>query len=586
MSGAEQHFSDVLGRLAELPAPEQVRVLTDLVCAETEAALRAIRRESATPVDAERSFQEQGLDSLGLVTLQRGVNDATGLTLPPTIGFDHPTPAALAVFLRAELLGEPGEGDGAPVGSADQAAGHPSARDDSDPVVIVGTGCHFPGGIDSADDLWQLVADGREVLGDFPTDRDWDIERLLNGAPEWLPPETGVVRLGTDAVTVERKPRVGPRRRQEISDTDTAYMIFTSGTTGRPKGVVMSHRGVTSFYRGMLAYSIVGREDRVATTSPLQFDFSLLDIGLALGSGAAVVPVPRDVLRFPRHFLHLLKDAEVTQVNGVPSIWRSVLRHEGEQLAALDRIRGVLFCGEVFPMPELRHLQQLLPAARIVNCYGATESMACSFTDVPRPIPESLEALSIGFAHPGAEMTLVDQAGRPVDESGVVGEIHLRSPALFTGYWGDPEATRAALVPDPLEPRSGQAVFRTGDLARRGDDGELYFCGRADSQVQIRGNRVELGEVERRLLDFPAVTAAAAVVVPGADAAQEGTLSAFVVVESGAAPFDLRELRDFCRLALPAYMIPKAIRTVDRLPVTPNGKTDKAALTKLLVAVG
>ena len=408
----------------------------------------------------------------------------------------------------------------------------------------------------------------------------------VNGAPEWLPPETGVVRLGTDAVTVERKPRVGPRRRQEISDTDTAYMIFTSGTTGRPKGVVMSHRGVTSFYRGMLAYSIVGREDRVATTSPLQFDFSLLDIGLALGSGAAVVPVPRDVLRFPRHFLHLLKDAEVTQVNGVPSIWRSVLRHEGEQLAALDRIRGVLFCGEVFPMPELRHLQQLLPAARIVNCYGATESMACSFTDVPRPIPESLEALSIGFAHPGAEMTLVDQAGRPVDESGVVGEIHLRSPALFTGYWGDPEATRAALVPDPLEPRSGQAVFRTGDLARRGDDGELYFCGRADSQVQIRGNRVELGEVERRLLDFPAVTAAAAVVVPGADAAQEGTLSAFVVVESGAAPFDLRELRDFCRLALPAYMIPKAIRTVDRLPVTPNGKTDKAALTKLLVAVG
>ncbi|MFD9195565.1 beta-ketoacyl synthase N-terminal-like domain-containing protein, partial [Streptomyces phaeochromogenes] len=183
MSRAEQHFSDVLGRLAELPAPEQVRVLTDLVCAETEAALRAIRRESATPVDAERSFQEQGLDSLGLVTLQRGVNDATGLTLPPTIGFDHPTPATLAVFLRAELLGEAGENDGDPVGSADPAEGHPAA-DDSDPVVIVGIGCHFPGGIDSADDLWQLVADGREVLGDFPTDRDWGIEHLFDADPD------------------------------------------------------------------------------------------------------------------------------------------------------------------------------------------------------------------------------------------------------------------------------------------------------------------------------------------------------------------------------------------------------------------
>ncbi|MFE5793578.1 AMP-binding protein [Streptomyces sp. NPDC056503] len=400
------------------------------------------------------------------------------------------------------------------------------------------------------------------------------------GSPSWLPPGTGSARFGAGGLEPGRPVPPRARVRREITGTDTAYMIFTSGTTGRPKGVVMSHRGVTSFYRGMLAHALITPDDRVASTSPLQFDFSLLDIGLALGSGAAVVPVPRDVVRFPRRFVGLLDAAEVTHVNGVPSIWRSALRHEAEALARLDRLTSVLYCGEPFPLTELRALQGLLPRLRIVNCYGATESMACSFTDVPRPLPDDLENPSIGFAHPGAEMLLVDPWGRPVERPGEVGEIYLRSPALFTGYWDDPVATAAVLVADPLEPRSGQIVFRTGDLAYRGEAGDLYFAGRADDQVQIRGNRVELGEVERRILEFPGVAAAAAVVVPdGAEG--EYALGVFAVAARGAEVQE-RALRSFCRDSLPAYMIPKAVRLVDELPVTPNGKTDRKALAGLL----
>ncbi|HZG04702.1 MAG TPA: AMP-binding protein [Streptomyces sp.] len=384
-------------------------------------------------------------------------------------------------------------------------------------------------------------------------------------------------RFGPDGLTVERRPAPRVRHRRELTGTDTAYVIFTSGTTGRPKGVVMSHRAVLSFYRGMLHHGIVTDQDRVATTSPLQFDFSLLDIGLALGSGAAVVPVPRTLLRWPSRFLRVLRDTGATQVNGVPSIWRQALRHLPDELARLEAVRGVLFCGEEFPLPELRRLQQLLPHARLVNCYGATESMACSFTDVPNPLTEDVERLSIGFAHPGAEMTVIDAQGRPVEEPGVTGEIHLRSPALFTGYWDDPAATRAALVPDPLDPRSGQVVFRTGDLACRGEHGELYFCGRVDSQVQIRGNRVELGEVERRLLEFPGVTAATALVLRPPSG--EAELAAFVVFGPGARVAGEAELAGFCRQALPGYMVPQTTFAVDGLPVTANGKVDRAALT-------
>ncbi|MFI7089800.1 AMP-binding protein [Streptomyces lydicus] len=412
------------------------------------------------------------------------------------------------------------------------------------------------------------------------------------GIREHLPGTHGTARFGPDGLTVERAPERHRPRRRVPCVTDPAYIIFTSGTTGRPKGVVMSHRAVTAFYRGMLAHRIATPEDRIASTSPLQFDFSLLNIGLALGSGASVVPVPQGLVRWPRRLLRVLRETGATQVNGVPSIWRQTLRHEPERLAALDRLRSVLFCGEEFPLPELRRLQQLLPQARIINCYGATESMACSFEDVPNPLPEDAEQLSIGVAHPGAEMLLVGEDGAVVDEPGVPGEIHLRSPALFSGYWDDPEATRAALVPDPLCPQSGQLVLRTGDLAFRGDDGGFRFCGRTDSQVQLNGNRVELGEVERRLTEFPGATAASAMALPRPDGGGL-QLTAFVVLAAGRATADraagdpaaadpaataAAELRTFCAQTLPAYMVPQEIQLLDALPTTSNGKVDRTAL--------
>jgi len=397
-----------------------------------------------------------------------------------------------------------------------------------------------------------------------------------DGLRTGLPAHVGTGRFGPTGVVLERTPPVKPLHRSQRAASDPAYIVFTSGSTGVPKGVVMSHRGILAFYRSLLGRQFVGAEDRVATTSPFQFDFTLLDIGLALGSGAAVVPVPRGHLRWPRRFVGFLAAAGVTHVNGVPSIWRTVLRYEPEQLAALTKVRGMLYSGERFPPPELRQLQDALPQARIVNCFGSTESVACTFTEVPRDLRPDDERLSIGSPEPGSEILLMDEAGRPVSHPGVVGEMHLRSPALFTGYWNDPVATRAALVPDPLNPRSGQLVYRSGDYAYRGRDGELYFVGRVDSLVKIRGNRVELGEVERKLLEFPGLAAAAAVVVPRPD--DDPTLRAFVVPEDPVGVFDEMALTAFCIRELPDYMVPQELRVLAELPVNENGKVDRLAL--------
>ncbi|MFG1949341.1 AMP-binding protein [Nonomuraea sp. NPDC048826] len=401
----------------------------------------------------------------------------------------------------------------------------------------------------------------------------------LPGHDVEAPPGMGVAGFAAGALTPRRPPAPRTRHRREVLATDTAYIIFTSGTTGRPKGVVMDHRANIAFYRGTLHQGVVAEHDRVGIASPFHFDFCLGGIALSLGQGATVVPIPRSRLGWPRLFLALLRDAEVTHVQGVPSIWGPVLRHEPDRFAGLDRLERILFSGEDFPLADLRRLQGLRPGLRLINCYGATESMACSFTDVPEPIPEDLDRLSIGFAHPGAEMLLIGADGEPVTEPGAVGEIHLDSPALFTAYWEDPEATAATLVPHPFTPASGRRVLRTGDLAHRGPDGELYFRGRADSQVQIRGNRVELGELERRLAEFPGVTAAVALAVKDGDAAE---LAGCVVMERGAPPLDAMKVRAFCAAVLPGYMVPRGLHVIADVPTTANGKIDRDTLAKRL----
>ncbi|QES09282.1 AMP-dependent synthetase [Streptomyces venezuelae] len=364
-----------------------------------------------------------------------------------------------------------------------------------------------------------------------------------------------------------------PGERHTPAPSDPLYIIFTSGSTGEPKGIVMSHGAVVSFYRGFSGFG-VRPGVRLGSTSPLQFDFSLLDLGLALGAGGCLVQVPALLLQQPQGLVRHLRHHGVEQMNGVPSIWRGVLDAGAADLLADTPLDTILYAGEGFPLHGLQELRRALPAARIVNGFGHSESIACAWKVLPGEIPHREGRVPFGSrAIDGMRMYLVRPDGTPEDRPGEVAELYVEGDALFDGYWQDPETTGAALVPSPLG--TGRRAFRSGDLASRDERGEFYFHARKDSQVKIRGNRVELEEIDACLLGHPAVDLSATIV-----SGTGGSIVTFVR-PSAPAPGGLAdELRRHAVRHLPRYMVPSRFRIVDEIPLTSNGKTDRHEMAR------
>lgn len=369
----------------------------------------------------------------------------------------------------------------------------------------------------------------------------------------------------------------GPAAAERVLDTDLAYLIFTSGTTGRPKGIMMTHGAAATFLRALVEHCGLTPDDRVGSVAPLSFDFSLLDLACALGSGATLVLVPPLLPHHPPAFVDFLLQHGVTQMSGVPSIWRAALAGGLDQLSRLaGRLRHIFYAGEAFSVQDVRRLQAALPAIRIINCFGHSESIACSFRDLEHPLDPDHTRVPFAQAHRGVELLLLDEQQRPVERPGEVGELYLRGPSLFSGYWGDPQATAEALIPHPLRPLGGERVFRSGDLASRAPGGDFYFEGRRDLQVKIGGNRIELEEIERCLAAHPAVDA---VCVAKAGSGLDAKLVAFVAAHAAGEGL-VAELRPLCARALPRYMMPSVFQLVAELPLTLNGKVDRHALVR------
>lgn len=341
----------------------------------------------------------------------------------------------------------------------------------------------------------------------------------------------------------------------------------------------MTHRAILAFFRALVNYCNLNTAAKVGTIAPLQFDFSLLDLGLTLGSGATLVQIPRKLSLIPPKLISYIDQQQITQLNCVPAIWQLLLHYAAPDIAKLHHLKTTLFAGESFPLSQIVKLQSLLPQIKIINCFGQSESIACSFTEVPNPLPANSKNLSIGFAHPGAEMLLLDENQQEINLPDQIGEIYLRGANLFSGYWKDPSATNAALIPNPLNPLSGEKIFRTGDLAYKGDQGELYLAGRRDLQVKIRGNRVELEEIERVLGQHPHITQAVAIALKEVD---NTILTAFLVGTANISVPTTQEIRSFCREILPAYMIPDQVHYLGHLPININGKVDRQALIEAL----
>jgi amino acid adenylation domain-containing protein len=344
-----------------------------------------------------------------------------------------------------------------------------------------------------------------------------------------------------------------------VEPGELAYILYTSGSTGEPKGVAISHLGARSFVDWAVALLAPGPEDRFANHAPLAFDLSVLDLYAAFASGAAVCLIP-DGTWSPARLVEIVRREQLTLWYSVPSALVLMMEHGG--LLALDRLplRAILFAGEPFPPAQLRRLMRRWPAPRYLNLYGPTETNVCTCCELAAPPAEGAAAVPIGRACCGDRVWAVRPDGEPAGP-GEEGELMVAGPTVMRGYWGRPE-----LAGRP---------YATGDLVRLEADGNYVFVGRRDQCVKLRGRRIELGEIESVLAAHPAVAEAAAVVAGEGLAAR---LAAFVVPRGSGAPVDLLDIKRHCALHLPPYMIVEELRQLAALPRSRNGKLDRGRL--------
>ncbi|MCP5150487.1 MAG: amino acid adenylation domain-containing protein [Chromatiales bacterium] len=356
-----------------------------------------------------------------------------------------------------------------------------------------------------------------------------------------------------------------------------AYVMYTSGSTGEPKGVSVTHRGIVRLVRGA-NYVTLDQEQVIAQFAPLAFDAATFEIWGALLNGGKLVVVP-----FGPEGLDRL--GEVIRRERVTTLWLTAALFNGmvgERTAELGGVRQLLAGGEALSTPHVAKALDAWPRTTIVNGYGPTENT--TFTCCHRIDRADLDrpGIPIGYPVSNTWAYVLDAAGQPVPD-GVPGELWAGGDGVAEGYWNRPELTAERFVPDPFSSRPGARMYRTGDRVRRGTGGWLEFLGRFDDQVKIRGFRVELGEIEAALERERTVRAA--VVLCREDEPGDKRLVAYVVLDGArAVPLDgdadqaVKALRATLERRLPRYMVPSAFVLMDALPLNANGKVDRRSL--------
>lgn len=363
----------------------------------------------------------------------------------------------------------------------------------------------------------------------------------------------------------------------EVGETDLAYIIFTSGSTGVPKGIAHSHRSALAYSQASSTAFGFRPDDRITSHAPLNFDLSTLELFAGALAGSAVVMIPESHARLPASFSQLLQDERVTIVNAVPFALVQLLHRGALDERDLSAIRWVLFGGEVYPTRDIRGLMDALPNAKFGNVYGPAEVNGCTYLVVPEIPPDQTEPISIGWLYPGMDAVVVDSEDNEVGP-GVVGEMLVCSDAHMIGYWNQPALTESSRLRRTGEDGSEKVFYRTGDLVERQADGSFRLLGRRDRQVQMRGHRVELDEVETALISHAAVEQAVVYAVPDGDGSVQ--IEAVVTLFEGAEAEE-RELSLHVAALLPKYALPRRLTIEPSVPRTSTGKADRVKLIEL-----
>ncbi len=392
-----------------------------------------------------------------------------------------------------------------------------------------------------------------------------------------LPAECGKFRLHSfEAMATATEPGV---ERDECIEVDLAAILYTSGSTGQPKGVMLTHRNVLAGAEIVAEYLHITHDDRTLAVLPFSFDAGLNQLMTALHTGATCVLLK---FLFAKEIVAALAKERITGLAGVPSLWNLLTQdHSKLPETALPALRYITNTGGAMPLSTLARLREALPSTRVYLMYGLTEAFRSTYLP-----PEELDRrpTSMGKAIPNTEIFVLREDGTLCDP-GEIGELVHRGPTVTLGYWNQPELTAQVLRPNPLSaPELGvpDTVCYSGDLVKADEDGFLYFVGRRDNQIKSAGFRISPNEVEAALLRCGAVHEAAVIGVPDEMLGQSilAYLAPHAGVAGGSAVLEPKRVLEAVADLLPRHMIPKEVVILDKLPHTSSGKIDYPQLRK------
>ena len=401
--------------------------------------------------------------------------------------------------------------------------------------------------------------------------------RAKLSATEYEPMVSGLTLIDVDEAH-QVEVMLTPIRYEAIS-VDIAYVLFTSGSTGNPKGVMISHQAVVDYIDWCVHQYQITATDQISNHAPLYFDNSTFDLYTAFAAGATLHLVPPELNSVVPRLAGWLRDRDISVFFCVPSVLTLLLKSRRLRAGMFPALRELVFAGEVVQPDVLTAWMNLFPEVRFTNMYGPTEiTVDCTYHVVTSPPGDA--PVPIGKARPNMEVFIALESGELSQSPGSAGELWVRGLSVGYGYLGDADKTAKAFVQHPLS-RFPDRLYRTGDLVRMREDGALLFQGRADQQIKYLGHRIELGEIEAHLQALDDVDEAVVVFQSGENAAQEG-IGALVSTRSGLHSKDVLAL---LKQAVPGYMLPRTLKcTTDPFPRTPNGKYDRKEILQLVFA--
>lgn len=356
-------------------------------------------------------------------------------------------------------------------------------------------------------------------------------------------------------------------RRKQIS-TDPAYALFTSGSTGMPKGTILSHANILSYIEWFQQEFNITEETCFGNQTPFYFSMSVSDIYSTVYTGATFNIIPKSYFSFPIQLVNFLNERKINTIYWVPSALCIVANLKLFDFAKPEHLKKVLFAGEVMPNKQLNYWRKHLPDVMYANLFGPTETTdICTFYVVNREFKDD-EGLPIGVACNNCDSFLVDDNGRLIEEQGVMGELYVRGPFVAYGYFNNPEKTSSAFVQNPLHNNYPEFVYKTGDLAKINQYGEYEYAGRKDFQIKHMGYRIELGEIETAASAIEKVSSVVCVYDQNQDL--------IVMIYEGR--ISEEDLLEQVKTKIPKYMVPNVMVKVKQMPFNQNGKIDRSYL--------